>query len=110
MSPGGANEGRTATDQVPGDDSSSARRHGGKVLVVRAEFFGSVMAHDDATNQISLASAEHRPAVRRASELDISLAEYIRRLVRRDIWGPSVQETRAACLRRATRASRAPAG
>jgi predicted RNA-binding Zn ribbon-like protein len=35
--------------------------------------------------QISLEAAEHREARRRAAELGISLAEYIRRLVRRDI-------------------------
>ena len=35
--------------------------------------------------QISLEASEHRRARRRASELGISLAEYIRRLVRRDI-------------------------
>jgi hypothetical protein len=35
--------------------------------------------------QISLEPTEHRRARLRASELGISLAEYIRRLVRRDI-------------------------
>jgi len=35
--------------------------------------------------QISLDPAEHRLARRRASELGISLAEYLRRLVRRDL-------------------------
>lgn len=52
------------------------------------------MCYDVATmmqrTQISLDSAEHRRARRRASELGISLAEYIRRLVRRDIAGPSM--------------------
>jgi hypothetical protein len=35
--------------------------------------------------QIYLAPDEHRAARRRAAELDVSLAEYIRRLVRRDL-------------------------
>jgi hypothetical protein len=39
--------------------------------------------------QISLPAAEHRRARRRASELGISLAEYLRRLVRRDLGEPS---------------------
>jgi hypothetical protein len=39
--------------------------------------------------QVSLDPAEHRQARRRAAELGISLAEYIRRLVRRDLEGPA---------------------
>lgn len=39
--------------------------------------------------QISLEPSEHRRARRRASELGISLAEYIRRLVRHDIGEPA---------------------
>lgn len=35
--------------------------------------------------QISLEATEHRRARRRAAELGVSLAEYIRRLVRQDI-------------------------
>jgi hypothetical protein len=38
--------------------------------------------------QITLAPAEHRRARRRAAELGISLAEYIRRLVRQDLESP----------------------
>lgn len=37
--------------------------------------------------QISLSPEDHRRAKARASELGISLAEYIRRLVRRDLGG-----------------------
>jgi hypothetical protein len=40
--------------------------------------------------QISLEASEHRRARRRASELGISLAEYVRRLVRRDIGEPTM--------------------
>jgi hypothetical protein len=40
--------------------------------------------------QVSLDAADHRRARRRAAELGISLAEYIRRLVRRDLEGPDV--------------------
>jgi hypothetical protein len=39
--------------------------------------------------QVSLDPAEHRQARRRAAELGISLAEYIRRLVRRDLERPA---------------------
>jgi hypothetical protein len=42
--------------------------------------------------QVSLDAADHRRARRRAAELGISLAEYIRRLVRRDLEGPGVAE------------------
>lgn len=38
--------------------------------------------------QISLPREDHRRARQRASELGISLAEYIRRLVRRDLGDP----------------------
>ncbi|MBA3875653.1 MAG: hypothetical protein C0498_01730 [Anaerolinea sp.] len=40
--------------------------------------------------QIALDSAEHRRARRRAAELGISLAEYVRRLVRQDLEGPVI--------------------
>ncbi len=39
--------------------------------------------------QVMLEPAEHQRARRRAAELGISLAEYIRRLVREDLGGPS---------------------
>jgi hypothetical protein len=35
--------------------------------------------------QIALDAADHRRAKRRAAELDVSLAEYIRRTLRRDL-------------------------
>jgi hypothetical protein len=38
--------------------------------------------------QIALAPEDHRRARRRAAELGISLAEYVRRLVQRDASGP----------------------
>jgi hypothetical protein len=38
--------------------------------------------------QIGLSAEDHRRAKRRAAELDISLAEYIRRLVARDLGEP----------------------
>ena len=41
--------------------------------------------------QILLEPAEHRRARRRAAELGISLAEYIRRLVREDLHQPAWQ-------------------
>lgn len=41
--------------------------------------------------QITLDPAEHRRARRRAAELGISLAEYVRRLVRQDLEGPVVK-------------------
>ncbi|MDO8485116.1 MAG: hypothetical protein Q7S35_09245 [Candidatus Limnocylindrales bacterium] len=40
--------------------------------------------------QITLDPTEHRRARRRAAELGISLAEYVRRLVRQDLEGPTV--------------------
>lgn len=40
--------------------------------------------------QITLDPTEHRRARRRAAELGISLAEYVRRLVRQDLEGPAV--------------------
>jgi len=40
--------------------------------------------------QITLDPTEHRRARRRAAELGISLAEYVRRLVRRDLEGPTI--------------------
>lgn len=39
--------------------------------------------------QVLLEPSEHRRARLRSAELGISLAEYIRRLVRRDLGGPS---------------------
>jgi hypothetical protein len=39
--------------------------------------------------QITLEAAEHRRARRRAAELGISLAEYVRRLIRHDLAGPA---------------------
>jgi hypothetical protein len=48
--------------------------------------------------QISLEASEHRRARRRASELGISLAEYIRRLVRRDIGEPGLPGDVSALL------------
>jgi hypothetical protein len=41
--------------------------------------------------QITFDPAEHRRAKRRAAELGISLAEYVRRLVERDLAGPTPQ-------------------
>ena len=41
--------------------------------------------------QITIERAEHRRARRRAAELGISLAEYVRRLVRNDLEGPTVR-------------------
>jgi hypothetical protein len=38
--------------------------------------------------QIYLPQEEHRRARRRAAELGVSLAEYVRRLVRQDLGGP----------------------
>ena len=38
--------------------------------------------------QVYLDAVEHRRARRRAAELGISLAEYVRRLVRQDLEGP----------------------
>jgi len=38
--------------------------------------------------QVYLEAAEHRRARRRAAELGISLAEYVRRLVHQDLEGP----------------------
>jgi hypothetical protein len=35
--------------------------------------------------QVTLESSDHRKARRRAAELGISLAEYVRRLIRRDL-------------------------
>lgn len=41
-----------------------------------------------ARTQITLESQAHRRARQRASELGVSLAEYVRRLVARDLAGP----------------------
>ena len=41
-----------------------------------------------ARTQITLDTQAHRRARRRASELGVSLAEYVRRLVARDLAGP----------------------
>ena len=41
--------------------------------------------------QISLSGEDHRRARQRAAELGVSLAEYIRRLVRRDLGEPRAQ-------------------
>jgi hypothetical protein len=38
--------------------------------------------------QIALDSEDHRRAKRRAAEMNMSLAEYVRRAVRRDLAGP----------------------
>jgi len=40
--------------------------------------------------QVTLDPAEHRRARRRAADLGISLAEYVRRLVQQDLAGPVV--------------------
>ena len=42
--------------------------------------------------QVSLDASDHRRARRRAAELGISLAEYIRRLVRRDLDSPDLAD------------------
>jgi hypothetical protein len=42
--------------------------------------------------QISLSREDHRRARQRAAELGVSLAEYIRRLVRRDLGDPRARE------------------
>lgn len=47
--------------------------------------------------QITLDPSEHRRARRRAAELGISLAEYIRRLVRQDLGEPA-RHTDASAL------------
>ncbi len=41
--------------------------------------------------QITLDPTDHRRARRRAAELGISLAEYVRRLVRRDLEAPTAK-------------------
>jgi hypothetical protein len=41
--------------------------------------------------QITLDPAEHRRARKRATELGISLAEYVRRLVRQDLESPTAK-------------------
>jgi hypothetical protein len=41
--------------------------------------------------QILLSPSDHRRARKRAAELGISLAEYVRRLVQRDLQGPEPQ-------------------
>ncbi|MBI2895055.1 MAG: hypothetical protein HYY06_15980 [Deltaproteobacteria bacterium] len=41
-----------------------------------------------ARTQVTLDPEEHRKARRRAAELGVSLAEYVRRLVARDLAGP----------------------
>lgn len=41
--------------------------------------------------QVTLDPAEHRKARRRAAELGISLAEYVRRLVHDDLEGPTAR-------------------
>ena len=38
--------------------------------------------------QVTLDAAEHRRARRRAADLGISMAEYVRRLIQRDLAGP----------------------
>ncbi|HEY7940620.1 MAG TPA: hypothetical protein VID25_01640 [Candidatus Limnocylindrales bacterium] len=40
--------------------------------------------------QITLDPAEHRRARRRAADMGISMAEYVRRLVQQDLAGPAV--------------------
>jgi hypothetical protein len=44
-----------------------------------------------ARTQITLESHTHRRARQRASELGVSLAEYVRRLVARDLAGPQAE-------------------
>jgi hypothetical protein len=44
-----------------------------------------------ARTQITLESHTHQRARRRASELGVSLAEYVRRLVARDLAGPEAE-------------------
>ena len=64
-------------DHVPSDDILVSRRpihHDGVVMMQRT--------------QITLDRVEHRRARRRASELGISLAEYIRRLIHEDLDQP----------------------
>jgi hypothetical protein len=39
--------------------------------------------------QVTLDAAEHRRARRRAADLGISMAEYVRRLIQRDLAGPT---------------------
>lgn len=40
--------------------------------------------------QVTLDPTEHRRARRRAADMGISLAEYVRRLVRQDLAGPTI--------------------
>jgi hypothetical protein len=40
--------------------------------------------------QVTLDPAEHRRARRRAADMGISMAEYVRRLVQQDLAGPAV--------------------
>lgn len=44
-----------------------------------------------ARTQVTLETQTHRRALQRASELDVSLAEYVRRLVARDLAGPHTE-------------------
>lgn len=46
--------------------------------------------------QVTLDPADHRRARRRAADLGISLAEYVRRLVQRDLTGPIAPSDPAA--------------
>jgi len=48
--------------------------------------------------QVTLDSEQHRRARQRASELGVSLAEYLRGLVRRDLGGDSIQADVSAIL------------
>jgi len=62
-------------------------------MLLRRQFAGSQVASYDgaimmARTQITLPSEVQRRARQKAAELGISLAEYVRRLVARDIGGP----------------------
>jgi len=51
-----------------------------------------------ARTQITLEPETHRRARRRASDLGVSLAEYLRRLVRKDLGGREEKQADVSCL------------
>ena len=51
-----------------------------------------------ARTQITLEPEIHRRARQRASDLGVSLAEYFRRLVKRDLIGPGEKKADVSCI------------
>ncbi len=51
-----------------------------------------------ARTQITLEPETHRRARRRASDLGVSLAEYLRRLVKEDLGGPDEGRADVSCI------------